>query len=79
MSLFQSSSAVKTSQAPTVPGFPTGVPPVPLPPAPDAPPLLGGLVGYLSYDLVRRIERLPDTALDDLRMPDLRLLLARED
>ena len=36
----------------------------------------GGLVGYLSYDLVRFFERLPATAADDLGMPDLHLLLA---
>lgn len=36
----------------------------------------GGLVGYLSYDLVRFFERLPEHANDDLAMPDLYLLLA---
>ena len=36
----------------------------------------GGLVGYLSYDLVRFFEKLPVTATDDLGMPDLHLLLA---
>ena len=29
---------------------------------PDLPPLTGGLVGYLGYDVVRRLERLPDLA-----------------
>ncbi len=24
------------------------------------PPMLGGLVGYLGYDMVRQMERLPD-------------------
>ena len=28
---------------------------------PGLPPLTGGLVGYLVYDVVRRLERLPDT------------------
>lgn len=36
----------------------------------------GGLVGYLSYDLVRFFERLPVQARDDLGMPDLCLLMA---
>ena len=36
----------------------------------------GGLVGYLSYDLVRFFEKLPALAADDLSMPDLHLLLA---
>ncbi len=42
------------------------------------PPLMGGLVGYLGYDLVRRIERLPSKAVDDLHLPELGLLLATE-
>ncbi|HXQ23965.1 MAG TPA: anthranilate synthase component I [Candidatus Acidoferrales bacterium] len=36
----------------------------------------GGLVGYLSYDLVRFFETLPAQARDDLGMPDLYLFLA---
>ncbi|WP_163548447.1 anthranilate synthase component I [Candidatus Frankia nodulisporulans] len=43
-----------------------------------APPLMGGLVGYLGYDIVRRIERLPSHAVDDLRLPELRMLLATD-
>jgi anthranilate synthase component 1 len=42
------------------------------------PPLMGGLVGYLSYDFVRRIERLPEHAVDDLGVPELRLLLCTD-
>src|SRR5207249_7089684 len=30
----------------------------------------GGTVGYLAYDMVRHMERLPATATDDLRLPD---------
>ncbi|SNQ48235.1 Anthranilate synthase component 1 [Frankia canadensis] len=45
---------------------------------PDVPPLMGGLVGYLSYDIVRRIERLPSHAVDDLHLPELRMLLATD-
>jgi len=43
----------------------------PLPPG--APPFAGGLVGHLSYDLGRRLERLPARAVDDQGLPDLRL------
>jgi len=40
-----------------------------------APPFLGGLSGYLSYDLGRRFERLPTLAIDDQPLPLLRLAL----
>ncbi|HEY98642.1 MAG TPA: aminodeoxychorismate synthase component I [Dehalococcoidia bacterium] len=33
-------------------------------------PFVGGAVGYFSYDLGRFIERLPDTAVDDLQLPE---------
>ena len=33
----------------------------------------GAAVGYLGYGLKRHIERLPDTVLDDLRLPDCHL------
>ncbi len=36
----------------------------------------GGLVGALSYDLVRFFERLPDRTTDELHHPDLYLMLA---
>ncbi|RBW67672.1 aminodeoxychorismate synthase, component I [Bacillus taeanensis] len=35
----------------------------------------GGAVGYISYDLVRSIETLPELAEDDLAMPDLYFLV----
>jgi anthranilate synthase component I len=38
------------------------------------PPLFAGAVGYLGYDVVRFIERIPDTGLDDLGFDDARLL-----
>ncbi|HEX3648034.1 MAG TPA: anthranilate synthase component I, partial [Pseudonocardiaceae bacterium] len=47
-------------------------------PLPNLPPLTGGMVGYLSYDAVRRLERLPDLAEDDLRVPELVMLLATD-
>src|SRR3954469_15711614 len=42
------------------------------------PRLTGGLVGYLGYDVVRRLERLPLTSTDDLGMPVVSRLLAQE-
>ncbi|MDO3649156.1 anthranilate synthase component I [Nocardia mangyaensis] len=45
---------------------------------PGLPPLTGGLVGYLGYDAVRRIERLPELAADDLQLPELVLMLATD-
>jgi para-aminobenzoate synthetase component 1 len=42
---------------------------------PDAPAFAGGLVGYLSYDLGRRLERLPATAAADQELPLLRMAL----
>ena len=48
------------------------------PKSPDDPPLTGGLVGYLGYDVVRRIERLPSTAPDELGMPELAMMLVTD-
>ncbi|MFE3546148.1 anthranilate synthase component I [Nocardia sp. NPDC059177] len=45
---------------------------------PGLPPLTGGMVGYLGYDAVRRIERLPELATDDLALPELVLMLATD-
>jgi anthranilate synthase component I len=45
---------------------------------PDLPPLTGGLVGYLGYDVVRRLERLPETSADDLGMPELAMTLVTD-
>ena len=42
------------------------------------PPLSSGMVGFFAYDLVRRLERLPQLAVDDLRLPDMLLLLATD-
>jgi len=42
---------------------------------PGLPRFCGGLVGYLGYDVVRFIERLPQHQRDPLRMPDLILML----
>ncbi|MEN9645619.1 MAG: anthranilate synthase component [Actinomycetota bacterium] len=37
---------------------------------PDLPPLQGGVMGYLGYDVVREVEHLPDVPNDDRGMPD---------
>jgi anthranilate synthase component 1 len=41
---------------------------------PGMPPMIGGLVGYLGYDMVRLMETLPDLAHDDLGLPEAVLL-----
>jgi anthranilate synthase component 1 len=51
---------LKDYQAVTVPGLPR---------------FTGGLVGYLGYDAVRYLERLPGLAKDDLNLPDALFLL----
>lgn len=47
-------------------------------PLPGLPPLSSGLVGFFAYDFVRRLERLPERAVDDLQLPDMLLLLATD-
>ncbi|MCL4395246.1 MAG: anthranilate synthase component I, partial [Chloroflexi bacterium] len=42
---------------------------------PGLPRFFGGAVGYLSYDIVRHIERLPGSARDELGLPDAMFLL----
>lgn len=38
----------------------------------------GGLVGYIGYDTVRFIEKIPDRNPDDLALPDIQLMLTGE-
>ncbi|MCL5958235.1 MAG: chorismate-binding protein [Chloroflexi bacterium] len=40
------------------------------------PPFVGGAVGFLSYDMVRFFERLPEAAHDELNLPDCAFLFA---
>jgi anthranilate synthase component I len=73
-----------------IPGLSDGLPADPLdavrvlsrrlrsPRVPGLPPLTGGLVGYLGYDVVRRLERLPETTTDDLGMPELAMMLVTD-
>ena len=42
------------------------------------PPMHGGLVGYLGYDVVREVEHLPDPPEDDLGLPDAILSIVGE-
>ena len=37
---------------------------------PELPPLQGGVMGFLGYDVVREVEHLPNAAHDDRRLPD---------
>jgi anthranilate synthase component I len=46
------------------------------PAMPELPPFHGGIVGWLGYDTVREIERLPNIPPDDQGMPDAVLCLA---
>jgi anthranilate synthase component 1 len=42
------------------------------------PPLTSGLVGFLGYDAVRILEKIENTALDDLRLPIYEFLLCSD-
>ena len=44
----------------------------------ELPPLTGGVVGYLGYDIVRRFERLPNLTPDVLHVPELAMFLATD-
>ena len=44
---------------------------------PGLPRFCGGMVGYLSYDVVRFFEKLPRKTSDDLKLPDALLMLAK--
>ena len=45
---------------------------------PGLPPFTAGAVGFFSYDVVRQIERLPQTAPDELEVPDACLMFFDE-
>ncbi len=38
----------------------------------------GGLVGFMSYDIVRFFEKIPSQAKDDLNLPDMVFILAKQ-
>ncbi len=45
---------------------------------PGMPPFTAGAVGFFAYDVVRQIERLPETAVDELHVPDACLMFFDE-
>jgi len=50
-------------------------------PLPGLPPLTGGMVGYLGYDVVRRLERIGTPGMepaDELKVPEMVMLLATD-
>lgn len=42
------------------------------------PPLTGGLVGFLSYDAIRRLENIPEHLSDELNLPELAFMLTSD-
>jgi len=70
-------TAVADALAPAGRTRAVGSAPVPAPPthSADVPPFLGGLVGYLAYELGDELERLPSPPPDDQGLPLLRLAL----
>ncbi|MFE0103888.1 anthranilate synthase component I [Streptomyces sp. NPDC059009] len=44
----------------------------------DLPPFTGGMVGYLGYDIVRRLEDIGPGEHDELRLPELTMLLTSD-
>ncbi|MDQ4148889.1 MAG: anthranilate synthase component I [Actinomycetota bacterium] len=44
---------------------------------PELPPLIAGGVGYLGYDVVRYLEKLPQSTVQDVRVPEAMLIFAR--
>ncbi|MFJ8307644.1 MULTISPECIES: anthranilate synthase component I [unclassified Streptomyces] len=46
--------------------------------AASLPPFTGGMVGYLGYDIVRRLEKIGEHGGDDLRLPELTMLLTSD-
>jgi anthranilate synthase component 1 len=48
------------------------------PKLPDLPPLTGGLVGYLGYEVVRRLEKLPTYSKKDLELPEISMMLTSD-
>lgn len=69
-------------------GAPTGMPPLDAlriasahlrsPKISGLPPLTGGLVGYMGYDCVRSLEKLPNLGVKDVPVPDLTFMLTSD-
>jgi anthranilate synthase component 1 len=47
-------------------------------PIPGLPPLTGGMVGAITYDAVRRWEKVTDNLPDELHLPELAMMLATD-
>jgi anthranilate synthase component 1 len=48
------------------------------PQIPGLPPLTSGLVGFMGYDVVRRLEKLPDLTTKDIDLPELSFMLTSD-
>ena len=69
-------------------GAPTGIDPLDAlrlsaahlrsPKIPGLPPLTGGLVGFMGYDVVRRLEKLPSLSQKDIPLPELSFMLTSD-
>lgn len=44
----------------------------------DLPPLTGGLVGYLGYEIIRRLERIESSTTADIEIPEITMLLTSD-
>ena len=44
----------------------------------NLPPLTGGLVGYLGYEIVRRLEKLPNLSKKDIEIPEISMMLTSD-
>jgi len=44
-------------------------------PIPGLPRLVGGAVGYVSYDMIRRFEEIPDNTLNDVVLPEAMFMI----
>ncbi|MEU8438597.1 anthranilate synthase component I [Streptomyces sp. NPDC029216] len=69
-------ATVEALHTPPTPGGVGGTPTRDL--AGGMPPFTGGMVGYLGYDIVRRLERIGDHTEDDLKLPELTMLLTSD-
>ncbi len=45
---------------------------------PGLPPLTGGLVGYAGYEIVRRLEKIPQIADNDVELPEIAYMLTSD-
>jgi anthranilate synthase component I len=44
----------------------------------DLPPLTGGLVGYLGYEIIRRLEKIQSSTDSDIEIPEITMLLTSD-